>query len=274
MVPPADCRAVIRFRRSRSGFTLLEVILAMGVLLIIIGGLSAISGAAVRLVRAMAEAQMAEAGRDHFERLLRENLGAIEADSPVRLIGPSSRLQVAGGTGQVLVIGQASGLFSMAGVPVVVDSVALETRRNRAGTWTVNVVYYAGDYWEDLQGGGLDESLMVVVPYRDNLATFEWNAFDVAQDEWLKEWEVNGRRPHFLELIYRFAGDREDSRMVFWMPPQRAAAPGAGGPRGGRPGAGEPGDGVESPPEGGGAGVRPPTIRVPTPQPGGGGGGR
>lgn len=246
-------KKTVRFFRLRRGFTLLEVILAMAVLGLIIGGMVSISAVVIRLVASMNEAQMEMIEKDQFERLLRENISHIEADSSIRLIGPATRLQMAGDAGQVLVLSQANGIFPVAGLAVATDSVAIETRRDRAGLFSVNILYYAEDYWSALNdGGGVDEDLLTVVPFRRGLARFDWAAYDPAQDEWFAEWEEGGRRPHFLELIYQFAGEDEETRMVFWLPPQRPSAPLPGQRRGASAPDGEGGD------EGGGAGARRP----------------
>jgi prepilin-type N-terminal cleavage/methylation domain-containing protein len=249
--------------RRAGGFTLLEVLLAVAVLVVLVAGLAGVSATSLRLGRRVIDAQQEESTRDAFERILRENLSEIAADSPVRLVidGTSG--------GQTLVLGSSSGVFPIADMPLVTDSLALESRRDRSGKLALSLLFYAGDYWQALQDGVVQEEAAIQVPLRAGFDKLEWQVYDPIEDEWLTEWDQAGRRPHYLELLYRFSGDPADSRMIVWLPriqanvaaAGRAGAGGAGGGAGGEGGVGP------RPPQGGQPGGRP-SINIPGP-PGG-----
>jgi prepilin-type N-terminal cleavage/methylation domain-containing protein len=216
--------------RARRGFTLLEVMVAMAVLVVLVGGLAGISSVALRLGRDVLEAQAGEAGRDGFERLLRENLTEIPQDSPLAI------LKGGAADTQTLVLGKAPGMFPVAGMPLVMESVALETRRDRAGRFAIWLLYYAGDLQAAMQDSSVEKEKLVQMPLRGNLAAATWRGYDPVADEWLTEWEETGRRPHYLELIYRFAEDSADQRMVVWIPALQTNPVGEGGQPGGADG--------------------------------------
>ena len=218
--------------RAGSGFTLLEVLLALAVLAVLVAGLAGISSTALRLGQRVVEAQQEEAVRDSFERILRENLSEIAPDSPVRLAMNDS------GGGQSLVLGNAAGIFPVTDLPLVMDSVALESKRDRSGRLALSLVFYAGDYWQAMQDNAFEQDLTVSLPLRSGFEKLEWQVYDSVNEEWLTEWDESGRRPHYLALVYRFTGDPADSRMVVWLPRLQTAIAGAGGRGGGGGGGG------------------------------------
>jgi hypothetical protein len=235
---------------------LIEVMLAMGILVILVGGLAGITAASIRLGRGILEAQQDDSVRDGFERIIRENLSSIPQDSPFLL-----RKEGFGGS-QSVIFSKASGLFPVSGLPLVMDSVSLETRRGRDGFLTLWLVYYAGDLAQALQDNSVEEEMLVQIPFKDSLEMLEWRVYDPTTDEWTDVWEEAGRRPHYLEMNYRFAGDPVDHRMVFWLPRLQSAVggggrggPGGGGSnQGGGPGGGEGGGGIGPPGGSGGSG--------------------
>ena len=238
-----------RRKGGRPGFTLIEVMLALGILVILVGGLAGITAASVRLGRGILEAQQDDSVRDGFERIIRENLSSIPQDSPFLL-----QKEGFGGS-QSVIFSKASGLFPVSGLPLVMDSVSLETRRGRDGFLTLWLVYYAGDLAQAIQDNSVEKEMLVQIPFKDGLEMLQWRVYDPTTDEWTDVWEEAGRRPHYLEMNYRFAGDPVDHRMVFWLPRLQSAVGrggqgGQGGPGGG--GAGGPGEG--NPPGGGGVG--------------------
>ena len=100
----------------------------MAILVVLVGGLAGVTTASLRLGRNILETGQENAVRDGFERLLRENLNEIPQDCPL--------LVQQGGVGgsQSVILGKASGMFPVSGLPLVTESVALETRRDRSGT--------------------------------------------------------------------------------------------------------------------------------------------
>ena len=233
----------------------------MAILVVLIGGLAGVTTASLRLGRNILETGQENAVRDGFERLLRENLNEIPQDCPL--------LVQEGGVGgtQSVILGKASGMFPVSGLPLVTESVALETRRDRSGALALWLIYYAGDLTQAIQDNAVDTELLVQIPFKDGLERLQWKVYDAVNDEWLEEWEERGRRPHYLELIYRFAGDIADHRMVFWLPRLQTNT---GGNQGGA-GAGQP-TGPGGPNAPGQGGINVPGGQVP--MPGGGGGNR
>lgn len=250
-----------------SGFTLIEVMLALGILVILVGGLAGITAASVRLGRNILEAQQDDSVRDGFERIIRENLSSIPQDSPFLL-----RAEGTGG-GQTVIFSKASGLFPVSGLPLIMDSVSMETRRGRDGFLSLWLVYYAGDLAAAIQDNSVEKEMLVQIPFKDGLELLQWRVYDPTTDKWNEVWEESGRRPHYLEMIYRFAGDTVDHRMVFWLPRlQTMPRTGGQGVQGGQRGEGESGEGRgpnergrgRGGPNGGRGG--PPNIRVELPQ--------
>ena len=264
-------------RKTRpAAFTLLEVMLALGILVVLVGGLAGITAASIRLGRGILEAQQDDSVRDGFERIIRENLSSIPQDSPFLL-----RAEGTGG-GQTVIFSKASGLFPVSGLPLVMDSVSIETRRGRDGYLTLWLLYYAGDLAQAIQDNSVENELLVQIPFKDGIETLKWQVYDPTTDKWTEEWDETGRRPHYLEMVYRFAGDPVDHRMVFWLPRLQTSLgggfPGQGGPNPGGPPSGDPGQGGTGGggigPGGGGRGGRdnpggrggPPNIRVEGPR--------
>ncbi len=208
--------------RSRSGFTLLEMVVALAVFVIIIAGVFAIAQGSMELSSDMSVAQERSMIRQNFIEFLRESFRRLPGDADITLAVKAQRgayvptISVFNG-GDAFTPGPAispdasvdlfademPGGYLRVGLRLV-DADETSQRRNALGPAAPPQRRSSG-------------AKAVVLPLIDRVGRFEWQFYDSQQQKWTNNWKGPGR-PLFAEL--QFALDDGDvSRAVFWIPP-------------------------------------------------------
>jgi prepilin-type N-terminal cleavage/methylation domain-containing protein len=265
-------------RRRARGFTLLEIILAMFVLVLLVTGIFAIVGGTTQLADEMERAHERDARAHSFAQFCERTLRNLPANAQVRM-----RLTQSGN--------QYIGELALKNAPSPIGSTGangmtiLRTEQATDGYLRVVLEMLTNEEAraKELGKGDAVKQKLVLL---ENVAKCEWKFFNPLSGEWESVWNDklslaplqasepatppgpgqalaqpqvppslgNARRPSLVELTFAIGADAP-RRFVFWVPP--ASPPGglaagsnpAGAPaQDGPPQSGLPGGGTLTPP--------------------------
>jgi prepilin-type N-terminal cleavage/methylation domain-containing protein len=267
--------------RRKSGFTLLELVLAIGLLAMLVGMVFGTARTSLALGNTVVQTQNEEMLQQAFMELLKQRFSSLPGNTRFDL-----KVEDAG-THYLsdLTLQNVPLSFTWGGQERVAKAVQLSTVKRRSGFLDIVLRYYEYEILEGSEsvGGGvsmLDTAPFAEVVLLEDVAYFEWRVLDGRSMEWGYDWELQGRLPLQMELKMKVGMHGEDITHIFWVPPRQnpeilmrqvmqqqgqdeglgGAPPPPGGegapdPGNGRPGGGRPGSGPGRP--GGGAGGRP-----------------
>jgi prepilin-type N-terminal cleavage/methylation domain-containing protein len=256
-----------------AGFTLLELVIAMGLLAIIVGMVFGIARTSLALGNTIVATQNEEMERQAFMDLLGQRFSALPGNTRLQL-----KSQDSGGRYlSDLTLQNVPLSFTWGGEERIAKAVQLSTVKRRSGFLDIVLRYYEDEVLEGSEStfgqSALDKEPFAEIVLLTDVAYFEWRALDGQSLEWQYDWEIQGRLPLQLELVMAIGAKGEEIRQIFWLPPKQnpevmmrqLLQPGAndapGG--GGAPGAG---GGIPVPTPGAGGGI---SIPVPGQTPGG-----
>jgi len=209
-------------KSRQSGFTLLELVMAMLLLTILIGMVFGIARTSLALGNTVVKSQNAEMLHQAFFELLAKRFSALPGDTRFDL-------QVQGTGGQYLsdlTLQNVPLGFTWGGQPRIAKAVQLSTVRRRSGFLSIVLRYYEDEILEgsaSVQGGKstLDNKPFAEVELISDVAFFEWRVLDGTSMEWQYDWDIQGRLPLQLELTLAFGAQGEEMRQIFWIPPKQ-----------------------------------------------------
>ncbi len=260
---------------SQGGFTLLEVMLAVGLMSILIGGIFSVQRGALLISVDVTTSQEEAMRMSSFAELLRRNCEQAPGNSKVHLIIPR------GGNGSSELYFKDYPLaFAWSGVSAGSKSVILRMEQNKARKFSAVVLYLDEEAAKDYENGSLDEKAVdraTGMPrvrrleLMDGIESMLWEVIDdtvaatnnlgTDKEEWFPEWPLDKtKRPSRIRFKLDMVDSSEPLALTFWIPsmvsPEQFANGGGGAGGGGAGGGGgltpQPG-----PPQGGGAGGPP-----------------
>jgi len=205
----------------RSGFTLIEVTIALLLLGVLAGMVFGIARTSLNLGKAIVETQAAEMEQQAFYDLLSRRFASLPGNARLGIkVEESGRLYLSDLTLQDVPMS-----FTWGGNEMLAKAVQLSTVKTRSGSLDIVLRYYEN---EVLEGSALAPGSSVVAeePYADivllrDVAYFEWRALDSTTMEWTYEWDDAQRLPLQLELVLAMGADGKPVRHVFWLPPKQ-----------------------------------------------------
>lgn len=205
-----------------SGFTLLELVMAMLLLTILIGMVFGIARTSLALGNTVVKSQNEEMLHQAFFELLGQRFSALPGNTRFDL-------QVQDTSGQYLsdlTLQNVPLCFTWGGQPRIAKAVQLSTVRRRSGFLSIVLRYYENEILEgsaSLEGGKskLDDKPFAEVELLNDVAYFEWRLLDGRSMEWQYDWDIQGRLPLQLELTLAFGAQGEEMRHIFWIAPKQ-----------------------------------------------------
>lgn len=263
------------------GFTMLELVIAIGLLSILIGMVFGIARTSLALGNKVIETQSEEMHTQAFFELLTQRFAALPGNTRFDLQYEESGGQYLSD----LTLQNVPLSFTWGGGARTAMAVQISTVRRRSGYLGIVLRYYENEILPDSTNTAQfsttqDNEPFAEISLIEDVAYFEWRVLDGRTMEWQENWDLQGRLPLQLELLMAIGKDGPEIRQIFWVPPRQNPelimrqmlqsagqnTPGGGGGGGNDPeieipgGGGGPG-GPGGPGGGGGPGV-----------PGGGGG--
>lgn len=203
---------------SPAGFTLLEIVIALSVFVLIIGGVFGIAHGTLELSNDITITQERSLIRQNFVEFLRTSFRRLPAEAEL-VLGRAS----GGGSGAVSITVFNGGDAFSPGPAIPPDgSVELYSKEMPGGDYTVGLRMLDGDQTQALRtntGRSLRRAsgAEVVLPLVEHVQKFDWAFYDASRAEWVGKWE-GAARPMFARVELALE-DGVPSVYVFWIPP-------------------------------------------------------
>lgn len=212
-IPPANTRP--------SGFTLLELVIAMGLLTIIVGMVFGIARTSLALGNTIVATQNEEMEHQAFIDLLSQRFSALPGNTRLDLkVEDSGAHYLSDLTLQNVPLS-----FTWGGEERIAKAVQLSTVRRRSGYLDIVLRYFENEILEGSESSfgstAIAEEPFAEIVLLTDVAYFEWRVLDGQSLEWQYDWEIQGRLPLQLELVMAFGAKGEEIRQVFWLPPKQ-----------------------------------------------------
>lgn len=206
--------------RSRpAGFTLLELVIAMGLLAIIVGMVFATARTSLALGNTIVQSQNEEMLHQAFFELLGQRFGALPGNARLDI-------KVEGSGSHYLTD------LTLQNVPInftwgqerIAKAMQISTVKRRSGYLDIVLRLYENEILEGSAstfGKFADTKPFAEIVLLEDVAFFEWRVLDAQTMEWQYEWDRQGRLPLQIELTMAIGAKGEEMRHVFWLPPKQ-----------------------------------------------------
>jgi prepilin-type N-terminal cleavage/methylation domain-containing protein len=199
-----------------TGFTLLEILIALSVFVLIIGGVFAIARSTLELTNDITLVQEQSNVRQNFIEFLRSSFRRLPAEAEIYLGKTKS------GNGSAITVYNGVDAFSPGPAVPPEGSIELFSKETPGGDFTVGLRILDGDQTNAARtntGRTLSKASgkETVLPLIENIRRFNWEFFDANQNNWVKEWK-NQARPMFARVELALE-DGVPSTYTFWIPP-------------------------------------------------------
>ncbi|MCB1224692.1 MAG: prepilin-type N-terminal cleavage/methylation domain-containing protein [Verrucomicrobiales bacterium] len=216
---------------ARGGFTLIEVLAALALMMVVMAGVYGISGAAVELGRSMSDARVIETRVTNFVTVWRDYFETLPPD--IRFTGGVNKT-AHNGAGTLRIEG---GKPPFAWHRALQLAPAVELAVENAGSGAMRlVVRHLREPERPLRPG--DYEVMAEMPLLEDLDYMNWQYYDAEERKWFNNWDPEKRPkpPLFLRVRFRLLRDARVHEHVFWVANDLAeginpnAMPAQGGP--------------------------------------------
>jgi len=207
--------------RSRvSGFTLLELVLAILVMTIIIGMVFSTARTSLALGNTIIKTQNEEMLHQAFFDLLNQRLSSLPGNARFDLqVEDSGSHYVSDLTLQNVPLS-----FTWGGQAKIAKAIQLSTVKKRSGYLDIVLRYYENEILPETGAASssatADEKPFAEIVLLTDVAYFEWRLLDGRSMEWQYDWDLQGRLPLQAELVMAVGAKGEESRQIFWIPPK------------------------------------------------------
>lgn len=239
---------------STAGFTLIEVIAGMALMMTVIGGVYGIASGALGLGKSMASSRVHEARLMNFVSAWREYLESLPPNTRITVGEKPSRKF---GRGSLLI---ENGSVPFAWSREVRLAPAVEFKVSRSKTDRNSSTLLVRHLRKPERATSPDDyEVIAELPLIEGLREFTWQFYDTEKKKWVTLWEDKSAPPLFMRLRLAFAHEPREKayEYVFWFSGGNAINE-AGAPR-------APAIPGQTPPPG----LPPMGQRIPVPQPGG-----
>lgn len=249
---------------SPRAFTLLEVIIGIGLIGLVMTGIYSVAAASLKLSNDVTLRQQREMHLHSFVSVLRRNIEDIPGNAKISMESPAG----AGGVlSSEIVLEDYPLAFSWARVAAGSKRVLIISDKDPRGGTRIRIRYMSAEEAENHkeQGTIADDDGMGIVLI-DGLKSVRWRFFNPRtrtedpEEAWEEDWVRPNERPSMVEMNVEFYDGSEPLRAVFWIPVVLNPETVVSGTQNGNRSGGRPGGGVVQPPDSGAGTVRPPST--------------
>ena len=208
----------------KDGFTLLELVIAIALLGLLVGMVMRTSNATLQLGHNIVETQNEEMLHQSFIELLDRRFSTLPGNTRFDAKYEDNGSQyISTITLQKVPLG-----FTWGNQERVAKAVEIATVRRRTGYLDIVLRYYENEILDDTTtAADSDKSILLSkepfaeVVLLEDVRYFEWKFLDGSNLEWRYDWDLQGRMPLQIELLFAFGAEGDEIRQVFWLPPKQ-----------------------------------------------------
>lgn len=204
--------------KRRNGFTLIEVVIALGMMAALIVLCARLATANIQLANGINKQQEENSLRESFFEMMKAQIGSLPGNTRMEL-------QVNKGTlpkEYTLVLQNVPLAFTWGGVERIAKAVEIAGVKRRDGFINVVMRYYENPILSDAENiaDARKEEPFAEVVLMEDLRFFEWSALDGRTMEWQEDWVLQNRLPLQLELVTAQGANGDEMKQIFWVVPK------------------------------------------------------
>lgn len=207
------------FARARSGFTLIEMLLAIGIFILLVGAVYSVVSVAVTSSSQLAEDQVEARRLGAFQDFLRRGFLNLPAESDVSL---RARAQGPIGAGLELVIKPVAGAFDLGPVGGLGGGVVLSVVTEGQNKGRFSIAHFPARMDRDELKRYLESATWVSL--LDNVDQIRWRFWDKNLNQFVETWDKGRERPEMIEFTFAAAGE-SPTVCLFRLPTLGQSAP-------------------------------------------------
>jgi prepilin-type N-terminal cleavage/methylation domain-containing protein len=199
--------------RSKAAFTLLEVVLAMALIGLILGGVYGVANGTMQLGKSMSEARVAETRITNFVNQWRDYLETM----PPGIQLTAGAEKVARGSSDNLFILGGHMPFAWDRRLKLADAVEFDLVRHAGGKGLDLIVRHLK---KPLQARSPDQlDTLAELPILEGLKQMQWQFYEPVEKKWFTSWDPAKRPqpPLFMKLRFSFTADPREHEYTFWI---------------------------------------------------------
>ena len=199
--------------RSKAAFTLLEVIMAMALIGMILGGVYGIANGAIQISKSMSTARVAETRISNFVTQWRDYL---ETMPPGIQLSVGVEKAARGSSGNLFILGGKMPFVWNRALKLA-DAVEFGLVRN-SGTKDLNLV--VRHLKHPAKARTPDEfTTLAELPILEGLKQMQWQFYEPVGKKWFTSWDPKKRPlpPLFMKLKFTFTADPREHEYTFWV---------------------------------------------------------
>lgn len=206
-------------RKTRAGFTLLELVLAIGILGLLMGTIFRLASGTIQATSAVIDRQNEEITLDAFFSLMKRHFEGLPGNCEMKLRSEEV------GTGiytSEMTFQNTPTAFNWGGVAISAEATVIAIERGEGGLFNIVLHYYDEQILDDEEDSAeRDVDPVASITLISGLGYVDWQVLDGRTMEWAYEWDLAGRLPMQVELRMAMGLNGEEIRRIFWIPPKQ-----------------------------------------------------
>lgn len=209
-------------RSHPRAFTLLELVLGILLLGMLIGMVMTTANRSLVLANSVVKTQNEEMLHQAFVEFLNQYFTTLPGNTRLDVkVQDNGKQYLTDMTLQNVPMG-----FTWGGQERIAKAVQLSTVRKRDGYLDIVLSYYENEILDDTSAEAGTPRAVSKEPFAqvillEHVRLFEWEFLDGSNMEWRYDWDLQGRLPLQIRLVFAFDADGPEISQVFWLPPKQ-----------------------------------------------------
>jgi prepilin-type N-terminal cleavage/methylation domain-containing protein len=210
-----------RLLRSR-GFTLLEIVIALGLMGMLVGMIFRVARTSVQLSQMVVEGQKVTMERNAFFNLLKQQFENMPGNAIIRLDSNDSRSGDVSRSLFSLTFQNVPMSFDWGEVPITAEAIELATVEQRDGFVDVILKFYDEEILQDSSKRSNDDiEPFAEITLLEDLWMCDCEVVDGNSMEQFTEWDNDNKLPLQVKFYCRFEPTSDIIQQTFWVVPKQ-----------------------------------------------------